>query len=157
VNNRLYSTQERDLVHDWASKLLELIELINNVTGLDEPPWSPPPPTEIEELRYLDLHFWFLSHQEQFASLWDDFIANQPGACSQNNNNPDDFPEKYLKNPFLYFYEPENLYEMAKQSYLQSGTEIWEPSEQAARLLRPLLIKMGKKMIEFGDWMDRRS
>jgi hypothetical protein len=63
VNGRLYSAAERDLVHDWAGKWLELIKLINEVAGTDEPPWSSPPPAEMDEIRYMGLRFWFLSRQ----------------------------------------------------------------------------------------------
>jgi hypothetical protein len=156
VNGRLYSAAERDLVHDWAGKWLELIKLINEVTGTDEPPWSSPPPTETDEIRYMRLRFWFLNRQQQFVPLWNDFYACQLWACPQNNGDLGDFPEKYLENPFLYFYEPENLYQLAQQLELQSGTSIWEPSEHVARMLRPLLIGMGRRMIEFMDWMDQQ-
>jgi len=50
VNGRLYSAADRDLIHDWASKWLELIKL-NEVTGTDEPPWSSLPPAEMYEIR----------------------------------------------------------------------------------------------------------
>jgi len=80
-----------------------------------------------------------------------DFCASQDWAGSQNGGDPGGFPEKYLENPFLYFYEPENLYQLAQQLELQCGTDIWEPSEHIARMLRPLLIGMGKRMIEFID------
>lgn len=156
MNRRLYSPAERDLVDDWAGKWLELIKLINEITGTDEPSWSPPPPTEMDEIRYMSLRFWFLKHQQQFLPLWNDFCASQHWAGSQNDGDPSDFPEKYLENPFLYFYEPEDFYQLAQQLELQSGTRIWEPSEHVACMLRPLLIGMGRRMIEFIDWVDER-
>ena len=152
-----YSSIERDLVSDWAGKWLELIKLINEVTGTDEPPWSSPPPTETDEIRYLGLRFWFLNRQQQFVPLWNDFCASQHWADSQNNGDLGDFPEKYLENPFLYFYEPEDFYQLAQQLELQSGTRIWEPSGYVACRLRPLLIEMGRRMIEFMDWMNERT
>ena len=63
MNRRLYSDAERDLVHEWAGKWLELIKLINEVAGTDGPPWSSPPPAEMDEIRYMGLRFWFLSRQ----------------------------------------------------------------------------------------------
>jgi hypothetical protein len=145
------------LVDDWAGKWLELIKLINEITGTDEPPWSPPPPTEMDEIRYMSLRFWFLKHQQQFLPLWNDFCASQYWAGSQNDGDLGDFPEKYLENPFLYFYEPEDSYQLAQQLELQSGTRIWEPSEHVACMLRPLLIGMGRRMIQFIDWVDQRA
>jgi len=151
ANGKLYSPEEADLVDDWADKWLELIKLINEATGTDEPPWSSPPPTEADEIQYLGLRLWFLNHQQQFVPLWKDFWP-----ASQNNDGPGDFPEQYLENPFLYFYEPENLYQLAQQLELQNGTDIWEPSEYVARMMRPLIIGMGRRMIEFLDWIDGR-
>ncbi len=156
VNNEHYSTAEADLVDEWADKWLELIDLINQVTGTDEPPWSPSPPAETDEIRYVRLRFWFLSHEQQFVPLWNDFSASQNWTDSQDDGNPGDFPEKYLANPFLYFYEPENLYQLAQQLELQSGTDVWEPKESVAGMMRPLMIGMGKRMIEFLDWIDER-
>ena len=51
MNGRLYSAAKRDLIHDWAGKWLELIKLINEVTGTDEPPWSSLFPAEMYEIR----------------------------------------------------------------------------------------------------------
>jgi hypothetical protein len=156
VNRKRYSAAEGDLVDEWTDKWLELIALINEVTGTDEPPWSSPLPDETDEIRYARLRFWFLSRQQQFVPLWNDFSASQHWTAYQNGDDPGGFPGKYLKNPFLYFYEPENLYQLARQLELQSGTDIWEPSEHVARMMRPLMIGMGKRMIEFLDWIDER-
>ena len=52
LEKKLYSSTERELVFDWSEKWIELISLINEVTGVDEPPWLPPPPTDIDELQY---------------------------------------------------------------------------------------------------------
>jgi len=115
VNNEHYSTAESGLVDEWTDKWLELIDLINQVTGTDEPSSSSPPPVETDEIRYAHLRLWFLSRQQQFVSLWNDFCAAQHWAGYQNGDDPGGFPGKYLKNPFLYFYEPENLYRLARQ------------------------------------------
>ena len=156
-NGRLYSPAEADLVDEWADKWLEFIALINEVTGTDESSLSSPLPSETDEIRYLGLRFWFLSRQQQFLPLWNDFSASQHWTDSQDSHDSGDFPEKYLENPFLYFYEPENLYQLARQLELQSGTDVWEPSESVAGMMRPLMIGMGKRMIEFLDWIEERA
>ena len=70
--NKLYSDADRKMVFDWSDKWIELIGLINGVTGTDEPTWSPPP-DELEELRYQSLRLWFMEHQVKFILLWDDY------------------------------------------------------------------------------------
>ena len=158
MNEKCYSLTEQDLVYEWADKWLCLIELINNVTGTGEAPWSPPPPTELDELKYQRLRFWLIDHQAQFTPLWMEFYRSHTWAYTPSNNDEEGgLPQRYLENHFLFFYEPENLYELAKQLELQSGTDIWEPSETRAREMRPLLIRLGQLMIEFEDWIDRRT
>ncbi len=151
-----YTPAEAGLVEEWTDKWLELIGFINEVTGTEKSPWSPSPPDDTDELQYARLRFWFLSRQEQFVPLLEDFRASQNCPDSQADGDPDDCPERYLENPFLYFYEPKNLYLLAQQMGLQSGTDVWEPSESVAGMMRPLMIGMGKRMIEFLDWIDER-
>ena len=158
MNRKLYSIENCDLVDEWAEKWLALIELINNATGTEQPPWSPPPPTELQEIEYQRLRFWLIDHQAQFVPLWKEFYESHDWACTPNNTDDEDgdFPQKYLENPFLFFYEPENLYRLAQQLGLQSGIDIWEPSEHMASMIRPVFIRLGQLMIEFMDWIDER-
>jgi len=167
MDRKLYSSTERDLIYDWCENWIKLIGLINEVTGMDEPPWSPPPPTDLEELHYQSLRVWFIDHQAQFVPLWKDFYeewASHQDFDSEgivdpyNNDDIADLPdiEKYLENPFFFFYKPENLYQLAQQLDLQSGIDLWEPSEYRASKIRPIIIRMGRIMIEFMDWIDER-
>ena len=89
MDKKLYSSVERELVFDWSDKWIKLIGLINEVTGTDGTPWSPPPPTDLEELQYLGLRFWFIDHQAQFVPLWEDFYECQEWASHQDYNNRD--------------------------------------------------------------------
>jgi hypothetical protein len=158
MNRAPYSTKNYDLVDEWAEKWLALIELINNVTGVYEPPWSPPPPAEVDEIKYRGLRFWFMGHQAQFVPLWKEFYENRDWHPHEpKGNSEEDLLQEYLDNPFLFFYEPENLYRLAQQLDLQSGIDIWEPSEYRARLIRPILIRLGKLLLELLDWIDRRE
>jgi len=157
VNQKLYSIGDYDLVYEWAEKWLALIELTNDVTRIDQAPQSPSPPTEIQEIEYQRLRFWFIEHQTQFLLLWMEFYESHDWAYPSNNTDENgDFPQKYLENPFLFFYEPENLYRLAQQLGLQSGIDIWEPSEHVASMVRPILIRLGELMIEFADWNNEQ-
>ena len=158
MNRKLYSTANCDLVYEWSEKWLAMIELINNVTGSDQPPWSPPLPTELQEIEYQRLRFWFIDHQTQFLPLWREFCESRDWVYPENDTHEDeDLPPKYLENPFLFFYEPENFYRLAQQLELQSGIDIWEPSEHVAGIVRPIFIRLGQLMIEFVDWIDEQA
>lgn len=141
---------ERKLVDEWTEKWLALIELINNVTGIDEPPFSPPLPTEIDEITYQSLRFWFMDHEAQFVPLWKEFYESRDwhSLCQDID---EELPRKYVDNPFLFFYEPENLYRLAEHLDLQSGIDIWEPSEYRARMIRPIFIRLGELLLDFLD------
>jgi hypothetical protein len=158
MNRKFYSVENHDLVYDWSEKWLNLTELINNVTGTDQAPWSPPPPNEVQEIEYQHLRFWFNDHQTQFIPLWREFYESCDWVSKQNKavDGNGDFPQKYLENPFLFFYEPDNLFRLAQQLALQSGTDIWEPSEHAASMVRPVLIRLGQLVIECVDWINQR-
>ncbi len=156
VNERAYSPAEQDLIYDWSHNWLQLIELINNATRPGQAP-SSPPPTELEELEYQRLRFWLIDHQAQFTPLWMEFYQSHDWAITQGKIEEEgDLPQRYLENHFVYFYEPENLYKLAQQLELQSGVDIWEPNENRASMMRPLLIRLGQLMIEFMDWIDER-
>ena len=64
MDKKTHSPTERDLVFDWTDKWLELVGLINKVTDL-------------EEIRYQSLRFWFMDHQAEFLPLWADFYECQ--------------------------------------------------------------------------------
>ena len=158
MNQRLYSIKSCDLVDEWAEKWLALIELINNVTCTHEPPWSPPPPAEIDEITYQSLRFWFMGHEAQFVPLWKEFYESHDLRTPKpKDDSEEDFPKKYLDNPFPFFYEPENLYCLAQHLDLQSGIRIWEPSEYRARIIRPIFIRLGELLLEFLDWIDKQE
>jgi hypothetical protein len=150
-----YSYVESELAHLCRERFIDLGVLINNVTGTNEPPYSPPPPSETDEIEYQRLRFWFFDNQKQFVPLLRDFFRTQVYSL-----NPEEFisdselPIRYQDNILLFFYEPENLYQLAKQLALQSGTDIWEPSEKEARDVRRLMLAISRKMVEFDEWMN---
>ena len=150
-----YTYEDCELAHLCRERLIDLGVLINNETGTNEPPYSPPPPTEADEIEYQTLRFWFFDNQKQFVPLLRDFFRTQI-----YSHNPEEFindselPIRYQDNLLLFFYEPENLYQLAKQLGLQSGTDIWEPSEKEASDVRRLMLAISRKMVEFDEWMD---
>lgn len=158
MNRKLYPIANSDFVNEWAEKWLALIDLINNATGTDLPPFSPPPPAEIDEITYQSLRLWFTDHEAQFVPLWKEFYESRDWRPPKlKDNNEEDFPQRYLDNPFLFFYEPENLYCLAQHLDLQSGIRIWEPSEYRARIIRPIFIRLGELLLEFLDWIDKQE
>jgi hypothetical protein len=99
-----------------------------------------------------------MDHEAQFLPLWKEFYESRDWHRGEpKGNDEEDLPQKYVGNPFLFFYEPENLYHLAQQLDLQSGVDIWEPSEYRARMVRPVFTRLGELLLEFLDWVDERE
>ncbi len=60
-------------------------QLIFDLVGTYEPPWSPPPPTNVDEIKYQSLRLWFIDHEPQFIPLWRDFYESQDWALHPGN------------------------------------------------------------------------
>jgi hypothetical protein len=152
----LYSAEEKDLVFVWCEKWLEFLDLITAVIG------NRLPPEENEELHYQRLRFWFVDHQSSFVPLWKAFRSSQ--ARATNPDAPDEGGSmdlermaKYQDNPLSYFYEPENLFQMAHHLGLQPGTDTWEPSESRISVVRPVILAIGGVMLECDHWISERT
>ena len=159
MHTKRFTSQERTLVHTWVDQWLNLIDLMNRVTGTEEPPFSPPPPTALDEIEYTLLRSWFLEHEEGFLPLWRNFSEHRklPHDTRYTESIEEPETEKYENNPFLYFYEPENLYGVAVQLYLQNSDAIWEPSEERASVMRSLIVRTGELMVELSRWIEDHS
>jgi len=152
MNSKSYPIVQRNAAYDWLDKWFELSGLIIEVTSTDEPPYSAPVPTELDEINYQRLRFWLIEHEDAFVPLWQDFYACQDWVVKDDNEESDDL----TNNPFSCLYEPENLYHLAKELELQSGIDVWEPSKQKANEANGLIVHMGKRLVEFLDWIDDR-
>jgi len=152
-----YTYVESMLVHLCRENFIDLAILINYVTGTNEPPYSPPPPSEMDEIEYQRLRFWFFDNKKQFVPLLQEFYRTQVYCnCAGSNSVFTDDSElsiRYRENLLLFFYEPENLYQLAKQLGLQSGEDIWEPSEKENCYVRRLCLAVAQKMVEFDEWV----
>ncbi|MFC2007647.1 hypothetical protein ACFLVB_03520 [Chloroflexota bacterium] len=155
MNKKLYSSTQRNQVYDWIDRWFELTMLIIEVTCTDEPPFSVPPPTELDEIDYQRLHFWLSDHEAPFVQLWQDYYNCQEWAIQQEHD--DSGADKLTKNPFSCCYQSENLYQLAQELDMQSGKDLWEPNDYRARTAFGLLINMGERMVEFLDWVDERT
>jgi len=147
-----YSSEQQDLVWDWCETWLGLSALINELTG------TPEPPNDLDELSYWSFRFWFIDHQAEFVKLWADFYKSQNWSFKQGRyieevTESKDM-EEHFKNPFACFYEPKDLFRLAKQLDLQCGIDVWEPSEHRASMMRPILIRIGELMMKFVKWIS---
>ena len=161
ANGKTYTGADFSLVTDWADRWFELAILIVDVTGTDEPPSSPPPPNDIEEIRYQRLRFWLREHEERFLGLWKDYFAyflkeHQEELTEGDVPGPGE-DGRYFEKPFLEFYEADNLYRLAQQLGLQSGADLWEPSEPRVQEMRENQAILSHSVLGLVDWLEERS
>ena len=153
MENRIYSPEEQDIVAAWYEKWLEFSGFLNEITGTNEPPYSPPIPSDSDELNYIGLRFWFLEHEEEFVPLWK-YYDTRIG-CSAQNISVDDMikisqiDDKYFYNPFRLFYEPKDLSHLAKSLEFQCSVDIWEPSEKEVHKARLFMIELIMDLRDF--------
>ena len=155
MKTKLYSLIQRDAAIDWAERWFELSIQVIDITSTDEPSYSAPLPTELDEINYQRLRFWLKDHEIQFVPLWQDFYSCQDWAIKDNHEEYDE-NDSLWKNLFSCLYAPKNLHQFAKELDLQSGIEVWEPSKHRANEANSIIIHMGKRMLEFMDWLDVR-
>jgi len=153
-----YSAIDQKFVYDWADRWFQLGTLLLDLFRFDETP-SPPPPAEIEEINYQNLRFWLIDHEAQFIPLWRDFYNAQDWTLHPGDEEIADIPdaEEYIENPFFFCYRPENLYRLIQELGIQSGIDIWEPSEHWSWEVTMKLLDMSKRVVEFFKWIDSRT
>jgi len=91
--------------------------------------------------------------------LWRDFYEAQDWALHPGDEEIADMPdaEEYIENPFFCCYRPENLYRLVQELGIQSGIDIWEPSEHRSWEVMMDLLHMSKRVVEFFKWIDSRA
>jgi len=153
-----YSITEQSFVYDWTEKWFQLGDLIIDLVRDDIPPGSLPP-TDLDELKYQSLRFWFIDHEEEFKSLWGDFYWSQDWAIRPGDDEIADMPDadEYIENPFFLCYRPENLYHLMRELDIQSGIDLWEPSHHRGLTALAELLQMSERVAEFFNWVDERT
>jgi len=133
--------------------------LIIDLFATDEQPWLPPPPTDLDEIKYQNLRFWFIDHEPQFIPLWRVFYESQDWALQPGDTEIADMPDadKYIENPFFLYYRPENLYRLVQELDIQSGIDLWEPSQQRAWTAAIELLQIDGRVVEFFNWVRERT
>ena len=98
-----YTYVESALAHLCREKFVDLCILINNVTGTNEPPYSSPPPSEMDEIEYQRLRFWFFDNQRKFVPLLRDFFITKVYSQQPEEFISDsELPIRYQENILLF-------------------------------------------------------
>lgn len=153
-----YSATEHKFVFQWVDRWFQLGRLLWDLFRFDKTP-SPPPPTELDEINYQELRFWFIDHESQFRPLWRDFYKSQDWALHPGGDLIAEIRDaEYVLDKVIFcWYGPENLFRLVYALDIQSGIDIWEPSEHRAWTAMMDLLRMDTTIVEFYEWIDERT
>ncbi|MFC1907105.1 hypothetical protein ACFLW8_03360 [Chloroflexota bacterium] len=144
-----YSTAECDFAIEWADRWFQLNQLLWDLFRFDETP-SPPPPTENQELKYQDLHLWFINHEPQFTPLWRDFWeslhAGEKGAADVMT------ADGYVEILSSFCYHPQNLHHLVCKLGIQNEMDRWLPNEEKAWKKMMDLTQISHLVKAFSHW-----
>jgi hypothetical protein len=72
----LYSSIQKQLVCNWNDKWYEMSKLIlDELFTKKEVEWSLRPRSDVDELLYLRLRFWFIDHETKFLPIWRSYVS----------------------------------------------------------------------------------
>ncbi len=129
---KTYNAADVELITEWADKYFKVIALINSLFGGTDFNNPPSVPSFESEIEYQQLRLWFCKNHDCFIPIWADFCSSKgcPIRCAGSIDGME-----YTENPFLYFYYPDNLLELAYTIGATSAADIWDPDKENAALI----------------------
>ncbi len=148
---RTYSTAEVNLVLAWADKYVEISALIKKVFACENPRgFAPPLPSMENEMEFQRLKFWFRENHDDFVPVWSDFCLAK-GKSPETLSNSEEM--EFRKNPFLYFYSPDNLLDLAYAMGATTAANDWDPGQRSVELIINLLDSFNYTVIHLVHWI----
>lgn len=129
---KTYNKADVQLIFEWVDRYFEVNTLINNVLGSNNRLNLPLVPSFENEIEYQSLSYWFWENQYRFVPIWTDFCISKghPIDCIGNIDGM-----AYRKNPFYYYYYPDNLLDLAYTIGITSAPDMWDPDKQNLELI----------------------
>ena len=146
-----YNTSDVDLVMEWANKYVEICTLLKKVfAGENSVGYFPPLPSIEDEIEFQRIKFWFRQRHDDFVPIWSEFCLSK-GKYLESFNNSDEMESR--KNPFLYFYCPDDLLDLAYAVGVTTASNTWDPDKPAAELIINLLDTFNFTVIHLVHWV----
>ena len=150
IGMKTYSTADVDLVLEWSQKYFELNALINKVFGSENFKNPPCMPSFENEIEYQRLRFWFRKNHDKFVPIWADF-------CSSHGNSiefiPNSYQMEYTKNPFLYYYGPDDLLDLADTMGATITADTQDSNKEAVELMLNITNRFSWTVINMAHWI----
>lgn len=147
---KTYDEADVTLVSEWVNKYFEANALINKIFTVENLEHPPTMPSIGDEIEYQRLRFWFRKKHDQFVPIWANFCASK-GYSIEFTSNSDEM--EYMKNPFLYFYDPGDLLELAYTMGATDTPDNWNPNRQAVELVLNINNRFCCTVIHLLHWI----
>ena len=147
---KTYNIAEAKLVLEWVDKYFEANVLVNKVLGCENCEYPPPIPSFENELAYQRLRFWFRKNHDKFVPIWADFCIAQ-GHSFERTGNIDEM--EYRENPFLYYYCPDNLIDLAYTMGATITPNYWDPNKQNIENILNIINSFCCTVMHLAHWI----
>ena len=121
---KTYNMTDVDLILEWVETYFEMATLVRKVLSTDDPENPPVVPSFEDEIEYQRLRCWFSKNHDRFVPIWINFCKSRGDVLETTGNFGED---EFKKNPFLYFYHPDNLIDVVYRMGGTSSADIWDP------------------------------
>jgi hypothetical protein len=150
IRMKTYNTKDVKLIMEWVGKYFEANALINNVLNVRNSENIPPFPSLGDEIEYQRLRFWFCNNHDKFIPIWCDFCLSKGSLIEFID------PIKgldYGENPFLYYYYPHNLLELAYSIGATSTVDDWDLDIQNVELFLNMNNRFSYTVLHLKYWI----
>jgi hypothetical protein len=145
-----YSAAEIDLVLEWVDKYFEVNALINKVFGGENLENHPSVLSFENELEYQRLRFWFRKNHDKFVPIWVDFCLSHGNSTEFTDNSSE---MEYRNNPFLFYYDPDNLLDLADTMGATIPVDTQDTNKQAVELMLNIINSFSCTVIHLAYWI----
>jgi hypothetical protein len=116
-----------DLILEWVEKYFEMASLVRKVLSIDDSENPPVVPSLENEIEYQHLRYWFRKNNDRFVPIWINFRESIGESLETTGSFVED---EFKKNPFQYFYHPDNLIDMVYRMGGTTSADIWDPENK---------------------------
>jgi hypothetical protein len=147
---KTYNVEDVNLVLEWIGKYFESNALINKVFGGENRESHSSTLSFENEYEYQRLRFWFRKNHDKFVPIWVDFCSTH-GKSTELTAIRNEV--EYRKNPFLYYYYPDDLRDLVDQMGDTIVIDSCDLNKPAIELILNVINRFSCTVIHLSWWI----